>query len=68
MRRLIMVLLAFGAIGGFVSGFAHLHPWHRYGHGYGGYDGSDFERHVADVCTQAAARTLGQKPGEKGAP
>ena len=69
-RKLLMVLLGLGAVGGFASGFAHLchGPFGRYGHGPGGYDRhSEFERRVADTCTEAALRvynqkTTGQKP------
>jgi hypothetical protein len=47
MRRLAVVLLAFGALFGFASA-AH-HGWHS--------RRDAFERHVADICTEAALRT-----------
>jgi hypothetical protein len=46
-RRIAMVLLAMGAVGGYASGFAHMH---RCGHDRQ----AAFERHVADVCIGAA--------------
>jgi hypothetical protein len=46
-RRILMVLLAFGTIGGYASGFAHMHACQR------GREAA-FERHVADVCVNAA--------------
>jgi len=46
MYRLPIVLLTFGAIFGFASAFHHgFHSRH-----------DEFERHVADVCTDAALR------------
>ncbi len=48
-RRALIVLLALGTVGGFASGFAHAH--HRR---------AGFERHVADVCAQAALRAKGR--------
>ncbi len=46
-RKIVMGLLAFGAIGGFASGFHSMHARcqaHR----------DSFEAHVADVCVRAA--------------
>lgn len=56
-RRLLIALLGFGAFAGFASGLASLHC-HRFhgGYGYGPFHHADFERHVADVCTDAALR------------
>lgn len=48
-RRLIITLLALGTIGGYASGFASMHcraQWKR----------NAFERHVASLCVDAAAR------------
>ena len=62
-RKLLMVLLGLGALGGFASGFAHLchGGWGHYGPG-GRFDRqSEFERHVADTCTDAALRVYKQK-------
>jgi hypothetical protein len=53
-RRILMGLLALGALGGFWSGFHHRH-----------YDQREaFERHVADLCSDAALRA-NAKLGEK---
>ena len=46
-RRILMVLLGLGAVGGYASGFAHMHACHR-------ARMAVFERHVADVCVSAA--------------
>ncbi len=46
-RRILMVLLALGAVGGYASGFAHMRACHR------GREAA-YERHVADVCLNAA--------------
>jgi hypothetical protein len=46
-RRILMVLLGLGAVGGYASGFAHMH---RCGRDHR----SSFERHVAEVCVGAA--------------
>ena len=53
MRRLAVPLLALGAFLGFASA-AH-HGWHS--------RRDDFERHVADVCTEAALRTAAKSGG-----
>jgi hypothetical protein len=55
-RRILIVLLSLGAVGGFASGFAHMahaHRMHR----------AAFERHVADVCVEAAKRGHGPDRG-----
>jgi|HubBroStandDraft_1064217.scaffolds.fasta_scaffold420529_1 hypothetical protein len=49
-RRILMVLLGLGVIGGYASGFAHMHRCGRSRE-------AAFERHVADVCVQAAKGT-----------
>jgi hypothetical protein len=46
-RTIVMVLLAMGAVGGYASGFAHMHRCGR-------EHQAAFERHVADVCVAAA--------------
>jgi hypothetical protein len=46
-RRLVMFLLAAGTLGGYASGFAHMHACrnaHR----------AAFEEHIANVCVNAA--------------
>lgn len=62
-RRILMVMLGIGAVAGFASGFAHLGGYCRYGYGPGGHFDrhSEFERHVADTCTDAALRVYNQK-------
>lgn len=62
-RRILMVLLGVGAVAGFASGFAHLcyGGWGQHGPG-GRFDRqSEFERHVAETCTDAALRVYKQK-------
>jgi hypothetical protein len=64
-RKLLMVALGLGAVAGFASGFAHL-CYGGFGYGHGGrFDRhAEFERHIADTCTQSALRVYGQKgPG-----
>lgn len=53
-RNLVLGLLAFTALLGFGSGFAHLagHGWHHDGRR------ARFEARVADVCVEAADRRL----------
>jgi len=46
-RRMLMVLLAIGTVGGYASGFAHMHACHR-------ARTAAFEHHVAEVCVDAA--------------
>ena len=51
-RKAVIALLALGTVAGFAAGFSHLrcggqHGWTRRAH---------FERHVADLCTEAALR------------
>lgn len=57
-RRLLMVVLALGAVAGFGAGFAHL----CYGPGHFGRDRrAEFERRVADTCAESALRVYSQK-------
>jgi hypothetical protein len=65
-RRILIFALALGTVLGFGAGFARLAACHRggYGPGYAGWGGgwrSDreeaFERHVAEVCADAALRS-----------
>ena len=49
-RRILMLVLALGAIGGYASGFAHMHAC-RHGRE------AAMERHVAEVCLNAAKGT-----------
>jgi hypothetical protein len=50
-RKLLIVLLSIGTVAGFASGIAH-HRWRT----------QHFERHVADVCADAARRAQVEKP------
>ena len=52
-RRILIVLLGLGAFVGFAAGFASLR-WHRGHHGW--HRRAAFERHVAEICTDAALR------------
>ena len=61
MRKLLIVLLALGAVAGFTAGFARLWHFHHDGsgrYGYGFHRGERFEQRVADVCVEAAERRL----------
>lgn len=69
-RKLVMVLLGLGALGGFASGFArlchhghgHFEPGARFGHP------SDFERRVADTCAESAWRVYQDRAAPGRAP
>ena len=49
-RRILMLVLALGTIGGYASGFAHMHACRHNRE-------AAMERHVADVCLNAAKGT-----------
>lgn len=64
-HRALKALLVIGLVVGLMAGFrswhhhGHLHGgWHGHGHhGFGHYgQRDDLERHVADVCVEAARR------------
>jgi hypothetical protein len=57
-RKFLMVVLAVGAVAGFASGFGRLCYGGACHFGPGGrFDRhAEFERHVADTCTEAALR------------
>jgi hypothetical protein len=56
-RTILMVVLGFGAVAGFASGFARLHHGGYAGFGHGGFDRhAEFQRRVADACTESALR------------
>lgn len=62
-RKWLMVLLGVGAVAGFGAGFARLCYGHgSFGHGYAGRH-AEFERRVADACTESALRVYGRKNG-----
>ena len=52
-RKIVMGLLALGAVAGFGAGFARMGYWHGRHHDH-------FERRVADVCVEAALRATKQ--------
>ncbi len=54
-RRILMILLALGTVGGYSAGFAHMHC-------AGAARRAAFEHHVARVCVDAA-RGAGRAPG-----
>ena len=49
-RGILAFLLCLGVAGGLCSGFHSLH-WHHHGRDH-------FERHIADLCVDAAERRL----------
>ena len=52
-RRLLIVLLGFGTVFGFTTGFASMsHRWHDHAE----QRRAAFEAHVADICVDAAHR------------
>lgn len=51
-RKLLIALLSFGTVAGFGSGIASMVCWHSHAHGRR----AAFERHVADLCVEAALR------------
>jgi hypothetical protein len=68
-RKFLMVLLGVGAVAGFASGFARMchGGFGHYGTG-GRFDHhSDFERRVADTCTDSALKVYQRQnpPGSK---
>jgi len=68
-RKFLMVLLAFGAVAGFASGFGRLcyAGFGHYGPGSRFDHHGDFERHVADTCAESALRVYNRQspPGPK---
>ena len=61
MRKLLIVLLAIGAVAAFTAGFARLWQLHHHGgdhFGHGWHRSGRFEQRVADVCVEAAERRL----------
>ena len=71
-RKLLMVLLGFGAIAGFAAGFARLchGGYGAWGHGPGGRldRHAAFERRVADTCTEAALRVYDRQSAPSAKP
>jgi hypothetical protein len=59
-RRILIVVLALGTVLGFVGFIARLH----HGPGAGGWPArrAAFERHVADICADAALRAKAGPP------
>jgi hypothetical protein len=67
-RKIAIALLALGALGGFGAGFARLlHHGHHGHHAHGRFGHhSEFERRVAQTCTEAALRVY-ERERSKGA-
>ena len=67
-RKLLMVLLGVGAIAGFGSGFARLAygGFGRFGHGDHFDRHSEFQRRVADACTESALRVYKEQAPKAG--
>ncbi len=64
-RKLLIALLAFGTVGGFGSGIASMACFHH----HAAERRAAFERHVADVCVEAAHRAQdGQAPVDRPPP
>lgn len=59
-RRLLIGLFTFGTIFGFGSGLFSMARWHHHAE----HRRANFERHVADVCTDAAYRARDRGPRE----
>lgn len=62
-RKILIAVLSLGVLTGFAAGFASLRH-HRWGH-HGGWTTrrAAFERHVAEICADAALRSrAGQTP------
>lgn len=59
-RRLLIGLFTFGTLFGFGSGFFSMARWHHHAE----HRRAAFERHVADVCTDAAYRARDRGPRE----
>lgn len=57
-RKLLIALFAFGTVAGFGSGIASMACWHHRAH----ERRAAFERHVADVCVEAAYRARDAEP------
>jgi len=56
-RKLLMALLALGAVGGYAAGFASVHG--RFGHEH-----RSFHERIADECAQAALRVRDRAPAQ----
>jgi hypothetical protein len=63
-RKLLIALFAFGTVAGFGSGIASVARCHGHHHHQ---RRAAFERHVADICVDAALRARGAGEGRCGA-
>jgi hypothetical protein len=66
-RKFWILILSVGVVAGFAVGFARLHHFREHGHPH--FGGERFERHVADLCTEAAVRAYEERsrnPGKAG--
>lgn len=61
-RKLMMGILALGVVGGYGWGFATL-GCHRH---HAQERRASFERHVAQICVDAALQATGRTPGSQG--
>ena len=61
-RPILIVLLSLSTVGGFASGFWHL----RHGHTWRAERRATFERHVVDLCTEAALKAQAGQPPTTG--
>jgi NADP-dependent 3-hydroxy acid dehydrogenase YdfG len=63
-RKILMVLLATGAVAGFGAGFARAYQHGFHGHGPGRWGRhAELERRVAETCTDAALRVYNKQAG-----
>ncbi len=66
LRKTLMVVLGIGAVAGFGAGFARL-CYGPHGH-FGARDDrhAEFERRIADTCTESALRVYGRQAAGAG--
>jgi hypothetical protein len=66
-RKFLMILLGVGAIAGFGSGFARLCHGGYAAFGHGRFDRhAEFQRRVADACTDSALRVYREQTPKAG--
>lgn len=63
-RKLLIALFTFGTVAGFGSGIASMACWHSRAEARR----AEFERHVADVCVEAALRARDGLPVDRPPP
>ena len=62
-RKLLIGLLAFGTVAGFVGGCARMHKMAHYRHG--DFRHGRFQDRVAETCAEAAHRVYAEKAAAK---